>query len=270
MERLTYWCDDGQGGGGWRVNVDGLEQSGPHVWRLAAIENILCGEDDKEYDLERLEVILNQRMTMREEVSQRLSLTANIPIDRLREMVAAERERRALERLGEFGRLFVDYAGCPRGAAGRQCAPLAEELLSMPVLTDVDGGRWRPVNEDALQEAVEQLIKMEAKKEMEEIKGLVDSADSPRETGDFGWALRELQAGKRLQRAGWNGKGQYIELAERISYANPEGVIINPEHEAIGNKAIAFVGTSGVQLGWLASQSDMLANDWRIAVNPAE
>ena len=164
MERLTYWCDDGQGGGGWRVNVDGLEQSGPHVWRLAAIENILCGEDDKEYDLERLEVILNQRMTMREEVSQRLSLTANIPIDRLREMVAAERERRALERLGEFGRLFVDYAGCPRGAAGRQCAPLAEELLSMPVLTDVDGGRWRPVNEDALQEAVEQLIKMEAKK----------------------------------------------------------------------------------------------------------
>ena len=67
----------------------------------------------------------------------------------------AERERRAvLERLGEFGRLFIDYVGCPRGAMGRQCAPLTEELLSMPVITDVDGGRWRPVNEDALQEAV--------------------------------------------------------------------------------------------------------------------
>lgn len=37
---------------------------------------------------------------------------------------------------------------------GRQGAPLTEELLSMPVLTDVDGGRWRPVNEDALQEAI--------------------------------------------------------------------------------------------------------------------
>ena len=33
-------------------------------------------------------------------------------------------------------------------------APLTEELLSMPVITDVDGGRWRPVNEDALQEAI--------------------------------------------------------------------------------------------------------------------
>ena len=32
----------------------------------------------------------------------------------------------------------------------------------------------------------------------------------------------------------------------------------------IGNKALAFVGTSGVQLGWLASQADMLADDWMI------
>ena len=31
-----------------------------------------------------------------------------------------------------------------------------------------------------------------------------------------------------------------------------------------GNQAVAFVGTSGVQLGWLASQADMLANDWKI------
>lgn len=37
------------------------------------------------------------------------------------------------------------------------------------------------------------------------------------------------------------------------------------EDEAIGNKAIAFVGTSGVQIGWLASQSDMLAEDWTFA-----
>ena len=37
---------------------------------------------------------------------------------------------------------------------GRQGAPLTEELLSMPVITDVDGGRWRPVNEEALQEAI--------------------------------------------------------------------------------------------------------------------
>ena len=34
---------------------------------------------------------------------------------------------------------------------------------------------------------------------------------------------------------------------------------------AIGNMAVAFVGTSGVQMGWLASQADMLAEDWIFA-----
>ena len=79
---------------------------------------------------------------------------------------------------------------------------------------------------------------------------------------DFGQAIQFLKQGRRLKRAGWNGKNQYIELAERVSYINSKGETINEGHTNIGNKVIAFVGTSGVQLGWLASQADMLANDW--------
>lgn len=79
---------------------------------------------------------------------------------------------------------------------------------------------------------------------------------------DFGGAIKALKEGHKLQRKGWNGKGQYIELATNISYKNSEKEEINAEHKDIGNKAIAFVGTSGVQLGWLASQADMLAEDW--------
>lgn len=79
----------------------------------------------------------------------------------------------------------------------------------------------------------------------------------------FGEAIEFMKKGKRVQRQGWNGKNQYIELASNISYKNSNGEIINAEHDAIGNKAIAFVGTSGVQLGWLASQADMLADDWK-------
>lgn len=81
---------------------------------------------------------------------------------------------------------------------------------------------------------------------------------------DFGSAIHELKCGNRVARYGWNGKSQYIELATNISYKNSKNEIINVDHEAIGNSAIAFVGTSGVQLGWLASQADMLANDWFI------
>ena len=59
-------------------------------------------------------------------------------------------------------------------------------------------------------------------------------------------------------------KKQYIQLATAISYKAADGEIVNCDHDAIGNKAIAFVGTSGVQMGWLASQADMLADDWEI------
>lgn len=81
-------------------------------------------------------------------------------------------------------------------------------------------------------------------------------------TFNFGEAIKYLKRGMKVARKGWNGKKQYIELASNISYVNPRAEIINAEHDAIGNRAIAFVGTSGVQLGWLASQADMLAEDW--------
>ena len=81
----------------------------------------------------------------------------------------------------------------------------------------------------------------------------------------FGEAIKYIKRGMRVKRKGWNGKNQYIELATAIGYVNPEGIVVNAEHDAIGNKAIAFCGTSGVQMGWLASQADMLAEDWVFA-----
>ena len=78
----------------------------------------------------------------------------------------------------------------------------------------------------------------------------------------FGDAIKYIKRGLKVKRKGWNGKNQYIQLATGISYKSATGEIVNCEHDAIGNMAGAFVGTSGVQLGWLASQADMLAEDW--------
>ena len=81
----------------------------------------------------------------------------------------------------------------------------------------------------------------------------------------FGEAIKMAKLyGKRIRRRGWNGKNQFVELATCISYKNAEGDVINAQHDAIGNAAFAFVGTSGVQIGWLASQADMLATDWEV------
>ena len=95
-------------------------------------------------------------------------------------------------------------------------------------------------------------------------KAVFEAAYRPIDSMNFGLAIEAMKKGKKCRRAGWNGKNQHIELASAISYTSPAGTIVNAEHAAIGNKAIAFCGTSGVQMGWLASQADMLADDWEI------
>lgn len=62
---------------------------------------------------------------------------------------------------------------------------------------------------------------------------------------NFGSAIEAAKSGKRIQRVGWNGKTQYVELATCISYKNPSGDVVNAEHQCIGNEALAFVGTHG-------------------------
>lgn len=95
-------------------------------------------------------------------------------------------------------------------------------------------------------------------------KAVFEEAYRPTDGMSFGLAIEAAKKGKKIARAGWNGKNQYVELATRIDYCNTAGDRVNVNHEAIGSRAFAFVGTSGVQLGWLASQADMLADDWQI------
>lgn len=95
-------------------------------------------------------------------------------------------------------------------------------------------------------------------------KAVFEEAYRPVSGMNFGLAIEAMRKRFKVRRRGWNGKNQYIELASAISYLAPDGTIVNAEHDSIGNQAIAFCGTSGVQMGWLASQADMLADDWEI------
>lgn len=81
----------------------------------------------------------------------------------------------------------------------------------------------------------------------------------------FDEAIKYVKRGLAVKRAGWNGKDQYIAMVEEVHCRRPGYDIFRAHHEDIGSKAIAFFGTRGVQVGWLASQSDMLANDWTFA-----
>lgn len=89
---------------------------------------------------------------------------------------------------------------------------------------------------------------------------------------NFGQALEALKTGRRVSRAGWNGKGMY--LWELAATTVPLDWIKEPRLKAIaeanGGKveclaSIRMLTADGkVLTGWLASQSDMFAQDWEI------
>lgn len=94
---------------------------------------------------------------------------------------------------------------------------------------------------------------------------------------NFGQALQHLQGGGLLQRSGWNGKGMFI--YQTIGNTVPKDVIPNfkslPEpvkkflqkkgEDVVFHPSITmYTATGEMQPGWLASQADMLADDWQI------
>lgn len=66
----------------------------------------------------------------------------------------------------------------------------------------------------------------------------------------FGGALTALKAGKKLTREGWNGKGQYIALQ------------VPDENSANTLPYLYIITVQKQRVPWLASQTDMLAEDW--------
>ena len=81
----------------------------------------------------------------------------------------------------------------------------------------------------------------------------------------FGLAVEAVKKGKKIARAGWNGKGMFLFLVPGSTFKvnrapllgiYPEGTEIN-YHAHIDMKTV-----DGTIVPWLASQTDVLADDW--------
>jgi hypothetical protein len=83
---------------------------------------------------------------------------------------------------------------------------------------------------------------------------------------NFGEALENLKAGKRVSRSGWNGKGMYIEL-QRPDLGSKMNVpyiyLVTPHGQALDGRTGRELPLTLVP--WLASQTDLLAEDWTLA-----
>ena len=90
---------------------------------------------------------------------------------------------------------------------------------------------------------------------------------------DFGMALEALKRGKAVARAGWNGKKMFLTLQEGSTVQgtmmrNENAKNYYGENEVKICPHIDMKAADGTYVvGWLASQTDMLAEDWDI-VNP--
>lgn len=79
---------------------------------------------------------------------------------------------------------------------------------------------------------------------------------------DFGEAIRALKVGKRVARAGWNGHGMWLAFVPADAWSTsigPAACTVPRAHR------LPWIGMKTADDGlvpWLASQTDMLAEDW--------
>lgn len=82
---------------------------------------------------------------------------------------------------------------------------------------------------------------------------------------NFGEVIEGLKKGRRYQRAGWNGKGMFVFLVPGSTFkVNREPLlsIMGEGTEIEYHAHIDMKTAQGYVVPWLASQADMLAEDW--------
>ena len=84
---------------------------------------------------------------------------------------------------------------------------------------------------------------------------------------DFGQALARIKDGKRVMREGWNGKNMFVFLVPGSTFKvnRPPLLGIFPEGTEVNYHAHIDMRTADGQIvPWLASQTDLLADDWMV------
>lgn len=85
----------------------------------------------------------------------------------------------------------------------------------------------------------------------------------------IGWAVGQLWQGRKLRRAGWNGKGMFLILVPGskdvgLRATSPYARAEIGERVTIDPHIDMYTAKGTMQPGWLASQADLLAADWEV------
>lgn len=85
---------------------------------------------------------------------------------------------------------------------------------------------------------------------------------------NFGKALELMKDGFKVARKGWNGKGMFIFIADSIDFTTKADLssVSHLEGDLTHPSIVMKTADGRFVVGWLASQTDMLAEDWVILV----
>ena len=82
---------------------------------------------------------------------------------------------------------------------------------------------------------------------------------------NFGIAIEAAKQGERIARKGWNGRNMYVFIAHEADFVTDADISAYDGVEVeVGDMFVMKTAGDTFQPGWLASQSDMLADDWYI------
>lgn len=105
-------------------------------------------------------------------------------------------------------------------------------------------------------------------------KDVFDRAYKPADGMTFGLALEALKRGLKVARKGWNGKGMWLSLSGAGSHRVPYQAFWSENNANYANEQGGYAtvlpcvtmktATGEILMGWLASQTDMLSDDWEI------
>ena len=96
-------------------------------------------------------------------------------------------------------------------------------------------------------------------------KKAFEEAYRPLDRMTFGHAVELLKAGHKVARAGWNGKNMWLYYVPANSYAAQTRAARSFFGESVPYRAyIAMVTVDRDVVPWVASQTDVLAEDWTI------
>lgn len=105
-------------------------------------------------------------------------------------------------------------------------------------------------------------------------KEVFEAAYQPIDAMSFGHAIAAMKSGAKVARAGWNGKGMWLALSCGETRKVSADAFWSPHNAGHAREQGGFAtvlpsitmktADGSILMGWLASQTDMLADDWQV------